>query len=129
MKSAIVALCIVACAFAASDKDSAVVRNDYQQSPEGNYQFSYETENGIYGRAEGKVVNYGKDEVALEVIGSNQYKSPEGQLIELTYVAGPNGYEAQGAHLPTTPAPLPIPDYILRSLEYIAAHPYVEKKL
>lgn len=49
-----------------------------------------------------------------------QYTSPEGIPIETSYVADENGYQPQGAHLPTPP---PIPEAILRSLEYNAAHP------
>lgn len=28
----------------------------------------------------------------------------------------------QGAHLPTTPAPVPVPEYIAKAIAYIAAH-------
>ncbi|KAJ8721931.1 hypothetical protein PYW08_004333 [Mythimna loreyi] len=128
MKFFIVAACIVACVFAANPESEAqVVSSNYQQAPEGSYQFAYETNNGISGQAQAVVKAVGK-EVALEVSGSNSYTDPEGQVISLTYVANENGYQPQGAHLPTPPPPQPIPDYILKAIAYTAAHPYTEKK-
>ncbi|VVC95674.1 larval cuticle protein LCP-14-like [Leptidea sinapis] len=129
MKFFVVSSVVVACVFAASvpsDQASSIVRSDFQSDPDGNYQYSYETDNGISSNAQGKVKVYGKDEVALEVSGSNSYISPEGQKVEFTYIANENGYQPQGALLPTPPPPQPIPDYIVRALEYIKAHPYVE---
>ena len=128
MVAQIVAVCIFACALA-SEQDAQVLRSDYAQNENGEFQFAYETENGISGQASGKVKLVGKDEAALEVTGSNAYKSPEGDVYSVSYVANEFGYQPQGAHLPTPPAPVPIPDYIARAIEYIAAHPYTEKKL
>ncbi|XP_034102165.1 larval cuticle protein 2-like isoform X2 [Drosophila albomicans] len=52
--------------------------------------------------------------------GDYGWTSPEGEHIQLTYVADENGYQPSGVHLPTPP---PIPAAILRGLEWIAAHP------
>ncbi|XP_030572606.1 larval cuticle protein 2-like [Drosophila novamexicana] len=52
--------------------------------------------------------------------GSFSWISPEGEKIEISYVADENGYQPQGASLPVPP---PIPAEIQRSLEWIAAHP------
>ncbi|XP_045498190.1 larval cuticle protein LCP-17-like [Colias croceus] len=91
--------------------------------PQGTFQYSYDTDTGISSSAQGKLKVVGKDEVALEVSGSNSYTSPEGQKVELTYIANENGYQPQGSHLPVPPEPLPIPEYIVRALKYIEAHP------
>ncbi|KAJ8731542.1 hypothetical protein PYW07_004706 [Mythimna separata] len=128
MKSFIVAACIVACVYAAgSEKEAQVLSNEYDLTPEGNYRSAYETENGISGQSSSVLKAVGKDEVAQEVSGSYSYTAPDGQLISVNYVANENGYEARGAHLPTPPPAEPIPDYILRSIEYNLAHPYSEK--
>ncbi|KAJ8731543.1 hypothetical protein PYW07_004707 [Mythimna separata] len=128
MKSIIVAACIVACVYAATpDQDAVVVRSDFEQSPEGGYFYGYETNNGIAGQAEAVVKTVGK-ETALEVTGSNSYTAPDGEVITLTFIANENGYQPQGAHLPTPPPAQPIPEYIQKAIEYIAAHPYSEKK-
>lgn len=61
----------------------------------------------------------------MGVTGEVNYVSPEGRVIELKYTADENGFHPVGKHLPTPP---PIPDYILRSLEYIKAHPNSENR-
>lgn len=58
-----------------------------------------------------------KSQEAEVIRGSFSYTSPEGQPISLSYIADENGFQAQGAHLPTPP---PIPEAILRSLAYNA---------
>ncbi|TDG38505.1 hypothetical protein AWZ03_015073, partial [Drosophila navojoa] len=46
--------------------------------------------------------------------------SPEGEKIEVSYVADENGYQPKSDSLPTPP---PIPDEIERALKWIAANP------
>jgi hypothetical protein len=82
--------------------------------------YSYETENGIAAQEEGSIKNRGQQDEAAVVQGVFSYTSPEGFPIKLTYIADENGFRAEGEHLPTPP---PIPDAILRSLEYNKAHP------
>ncbi|KAJ8731541.1 hypothetical protein PYW07_004705 [Mythimna separata] len=128
MKSFIVAACIVACVYAAgSEKDAQVLSNEYERTDEGNYKAFYKTENGISAESTGVLKAVGKDEVAQEVSGSYSYPGPDGQPIEVTYLANENGFQARGAHLPTPPPAEAIPEYIQRAIEYIKAHPYTEK--
>jgi Insect cuticle protein len=86
-------------------------------SPDGSYSYAYETSNGIAGSEAGVG---GKN-----AAGSNSYYSPDGTPIKLTYTADENGYHPQGDHLPTSP---PIPEAILRSLEWIRDHPSPEEQ-
>ncbi|KAK9721340.1 Insect cuticle protein [Popillia japonica] len=85
---------------------------------DGSYRFSYETGNGIKAQEEGFLKNAGSESEAQSAAGSFSYTAPDGQKIELTYTADENGFQPQGAHLPTPP---PIPEEILRSLEQNAA--------
>ncbi|KAL0839013.1 hypothetical protein ABMA28_017010 [Loxostege sticticalis] len=131
MKSFIVAFCFLACAYALTPVDETgaeVLRSNSDQTPDGSFQYSFETSNGIAAQVEGHVKELGKDELALQVTGSNQFLSPEGEKFELTYVADETGYHPQGAHLPTPPPAEPIPEYIQKALKYIEEHPYEEKK-
>lgn len=60
----------------------------------------------------------------MEATGDFKFTALDGTPISLTYIANENGFQPQGAHLPTPP---PIPEAILRSLEYNAAHPEEEE--
>ncbi|KAH8379818.1 hypothetical protein KR009_007374, partial [Drosophila setifemur] len=94
------------------NKDAVITREDSDPAdPEGNYKFAFETSNGIQQQEAGN---------GNGVSGSSSFITPEGIPITLTYVADENGFQPQGDHLPTPP---PIPEAILRALEYIAAHP------
>ncbi|CAH2107385.1 unnamed protein product [Euphydryas editha] len=98
-----------------------IVRQSQEINPDGSYQFSYETGNGIVAQEQGYLKNPGiKDAEAQVAQGSFSYTSPEGVPISLTYIADENGFRAEGAHLPTPP---PIPDAILRSLQLIQSQP------
>ncbi|XP_037720039.1 pupal cuticle protein Edg-78E [Drosophila subpulchrella] len=94
------------------NKDAVITRQDVDSAdPEGNYNYAFETSNGIQAQESGN---------SNGATGNSNYISPEGIPISLTYIADENGFQPQGAHLPTPP---PIPEAILRALEYIAAHP------
>lgn len=92
-------------------------------NPDGSYKWKFEAGNGIKAEESGQVKDAGSENAALEAQGSVSYKDLEGQEISLTYIANENGFQPQGAHLPTTP---PIPPAIQRALEWIAANPSKE---
>ncbi|CAD7091416.1 unnamed protein product [Hermetia illucens] len=83
--------------------------------PDGSYQYGYETSNGISVHEQGAGSH--------QASGGFSYTSPEGHPIQVKYIADEHGFHAEGAHLPVPP---PIPDYILKSLEWNAAHPEEE---
>jgi len=89
-------------------------------NPDGSYSYSYQTGNGIQAQEQGKLVQIDKDEDAIRVQGSFSYSDDYGNPISLSYTADENGFHPSGEHLPTAP---PIPEAILRALEYIAEHP------
>ncbi|RVE51693.1 hypothetical protein evm_003665 [Chilo suppressalis] len=113
------ALVAAAAAQKPSDVDAPIVRSSYE-SDVNNFQFAYETGNGIVAQADGVVKNPDSDNPALEVKGSYRYTADDGTPVEVSYIANEDGYQPQGSHLPVPP---PIPVAIQRSLEYIAAHP------
>ncbi|XP_042229233.1 cuticle protein AM1159-like [Homarus americanus] len=86
----------------------AIIRDD-RLAPEGAfYNTDVETENGIIFSENGHEGSLGQSNAE----GSVSYTSPEGDLIEVTYVADELGFRAVGAHIPTPP-PLPAHVYEL----------------
>ncbi|CAH0727810.1 unnamed protein product, partial [Brenthis ino] len=119
MKTFII-LALVAAVFAAPQAPTEpipILRQDSEINPDGSFQYSFETGNGIVADANGAVRNIGAEESALEVQGQFSYLSEKGDPIQLTYLANENGYQPQGKHLPTSP---PIPADIQRALDYLA---------
>ncbi|XP_026486354.1 endocuticle structural glycoprotein SgAbd-8-like [Vanessa tameamea] len=122
MKSIVFVALFVAVAFAAPQAPAepiAIVRQDSEINGDGSYQYSFETGNGISADEKGEVKKVG-DVDTLAVSGQFQYPSEDGQNIQLTYIADENGFQPQGAHLPTAP---PVPEAIQRSLAYLATAP------
>ncbi|KAJ8721937.1 hypothetical protein PYW08_004339 [Mythimna loreyi] len=131
MKSFVALLAVVAVVAAdvshlrSPEADAQILKQDADVLPD-QYQYSYETSNGIAAQESG-ALKAGPDGEAIAVQGSNSYTAPGGEVIQTSYIADENGYQPQGAHLPTPPAPQEIPEYILRSLEYIRTHPPKEE--
>ncbi|CAG9127111.1 unnamed protein product [Plutella xylostella] len=98
-----------------------IIRQEQVINPDGSYKWSYETGNGIAAEEQGYVKNQGVPEQEAQVAqGQYQYTAPDGQLIQLTYIADENGFQPQGAHLPTPP---PVPEEIQKALAYLATLP------
>jgi Insect cuticle protein len=76
-------------------------------SGDGRYRYKYLTGNGIMAQEEGYLNNPGAqypDYPEQVAVGSYSYTAPDGQLISLTYKADANGFQPEGAHLPTPPS-------------------------
>ncbi|XP_067000855.2 endocuticle structural glycoprotein SgAbd-8 [Anabrus simplex] len=102
-------------------KEVPIVRQASDITPEGAYQWSYETGNGIVANEQGYLENAGNPELeAMNAQGGFSYTGDDGVPISVTYTADKNGFVAQGAHLPTPP---PIPEAILKALDFIAKNP------
>ncbi|KAH8285293.1 hypothetical protein KR054_007398, partial [Drosophila jambulina] len=71
-----------------------------------------QTSNGIDQSASGDVHG--------NIHGSFSWISPEGEHVDIKYVADENGYQPSGSWVPTPP---PIPEAIVRAIAYIQAHP------
>ncbi|EFA00926.1 pupal cuticle protein 20 [Tribolium castaneum] len=95
--------------FSSPSQQVPILRLDNNNEGDGNYQYAYETGNGIAAQERGQLRG---DWVAAD--GSFSFTSPEGQQFSITYTADENGFHPQGAHLPTPP---PIPEAILKSIQ------------
>jgi hypothetical protein len=116
----IVSLALVAVAVA-QHQVPAILRQAQDISPEGSYNYAYETENGIAASEQGSPQPLGpKGEPVVIAQGQFQYTAPDGTPIAVEYSADENGFHPQGAHLPIAPA---VPEQIQRAINYILAHP------
>ncbi|XP_072940192.1 endocuticle structural glycoprotein ABD-4-like isoform X2 [Epargyreus clarus] len=120
-------LSVVALAVAApqgpGDKVIAIIKQDFDQQPDGSYVYSYETENGIKADETGTLKKAsGPDSNDVIVAqGGFSYTAPDGTVINLQYVADDeNGFKPEAKHLPTPP---PIPPAIQKALDYLATLP------
>ncbi|CAK9826619.1 Endocuticle structural glycoprotein SgAbd-2 [Anthophora retusa] len=120
--SLIAVIALVSCVAAAPAEDVIPIVSQSQEgpNPDGSYKWSYESGNGIKAQEEGHLENAGSENEAMNAQGAFSYPSDDGQQISLTYVANENGFQPEGAHLPTTPE---IPPLIQKALDWIAAHP------
>ncbi|XP_038211583.1 uncharacterized protein LOC119832058 [Zerene cesonia] len=92
---------------ASRDRLANTVRAENNLKPE-SYSYVYETDNGISASEDGVAIN------GVQAMGGYSYTGDDGQVYSVTYTADKNGYQPQGAHLPTPP---PIPVEILKALE------------
>ncbi|KAI5631618.1 insect cuticle protein domain-containing protein [Phthorimaea operculella] len=98
-----------------------IIRQEQNINPDGSYNWSYETGNGIQAEEQGYVKNQGVPEQEAQVAqGQYSYTAPDGQQIQLQYIADENGFQPQGAHLPTPP---PVPEEIQKALAFLATLP------
>ncbi|GLV39282.1 Cuticular protein 49Ab [Carabus blaptoides fortunei] len=96
------------------NRNYAIIRQEGDILEDG-YHYLYETENGILGEEQGKLANRGTDAEGMKAHGFYTYTGPDSIVYTVTYTADENGFIPQGDHLPTPP---PIPEAILKSLDY-----------
>lgn len=100
------AVAAIALATAQLDESQAViVRFENLVDQNGNYEYAYETSNGITEEVEGQGAKYAK--------GFFQYTSPEGLPVHVSYTADENGFQPEGDVLPQ-PHPA-----VAKAIEYI----------
>lgn len=116
----IFALLAVAYAAPQAQEPIAILKLVSDINPDGSYQYAYETANGIAAEEKGALKNAGGEQPSIDVQGQYRYASDDGNTIQLSYIADENGFQPQGAHLPTPP---PIPEAIQRALAYLATAP------
>ncbi|XP_034481951.1 larval cuticle protein 65Ag1-like [Drosophila innubila] len=68
--------------------------------PDG-YNFDWETSDGQKHEEEGTLTNPGAENEAIAVHGSFSFTADDGLVYTVNYVADENGFQPQGAHLPT----------------------------
>ncbi|XP_042859344.1 cuticle protein AM1159-like [Penaeus japonicus] len=114
MKSAIFA-CLFAVALAAPQQNplglAEVLVDERVDNGDGTFQYNFQTSNDISGQRTGSIGSAGQSNIA----GGYRFVSPEGETVEVTYVADENGYQPQSPYLPTE-HPLPAHVYELLAI-------------
>ncbi|KAM7341854.1 larval cuticle protein 4-like [Cochliomyia hominivorax] len=104
---------LIAFAAAVTDEDvhaeATLLKSDVRAD---GFDSALETTNHIHQVASGDVHG--------NIHGDFEWISPEGEHVAVKYVADENGYQPSSDLLPTPP---PIPEAILKAIEYIKAHP------
>lgn len=98
--------------------ENANVLKREQEVNVNDFKYAYELDNSVKVEQQGAL----KGEDIWQVGGNQAWTSPEGEQINLQYVADENGYQVISAS-PALPTPPPIPEAIQRAIEWIAAHP------
>ncbi|KAH8269966.1 hypothetical protein KR018_001010, partial [Drosophila ironensis] len=106
----------VGCALAAPLNDDTITKFLSNQDTDGTYAYDIQQSSGIQFQEEGQAGHYAR--------GSYSYISPEGVPVQVIYTADENGFHPQSDLLPTPP---PIPEAILRSIQFIQEHPTPEE--
>ncbi|XP_064548030.1 larval cuticle protein LCP-17 [Drosophila montana] len=76
-----------------------VLRFETEKDPNGSFKFTYEGGDKSFREESGVVHNAGTDDESLEVSGSYRYIDADGQLVEVHYTAGKNGFVPTGTHI------------------------------
>ncbi|RVE42117.1 hypothetical protein evm_013229 [Chilo suppressalis] len=97
-----------------------ILRYENVNNGDGTYRYSYDTGNGISAHESGSPRAPGPEGPAVTAEGGFSYRAPDGQQISLSYTADEKGFHPTGSHIPTPP---PVPEAILRSLEFNRQHP------
>lgn len=107
---------VLGCALAAPLNDDVITKFLANQDTDGTYAYDVEQASGIRIQEQGLAGHNAQ--------GSFSYISPEGVPVQVVYTADEYGFHPQSDLLPTPP---PIPEAILRSIQFIQEHPTPEE--
>lgn len=91
------------------DNKAVIKTFDRTSDQDGNYQYQYESSNGISSNEGGVAGQF--------VQGSTTWIAKNGEPLAISFIADERGYRPMGFHLPTSP---PIPKAIERALAHLA---------
>ncbi|KAK4304201.1 hypothetical protein Pmani_023835 [Petrolisthes manimaculis] len=106
MKLVLIA-CLAAVAVAAPQqflnpefRNIAVLRDERINNNDGNFNYNFETENGISTSVQGTPGSFGQSNMR----GSFSFPLPDGTIAQVTFIADENGYRAESPIIPAMPA-------------------------
>ncbi|XP_063621802.1 larval cuticle protein 1-like isoform X2 [Cydia splendana] len=103
----VAALVAVALAAPAEPEPIKILRSDFEQQPEGGYNYALETEDGVKKEETGVIKEVNDEEnkphSVVVVRGSYSYTDKEGAPHTVTYVADENGFQPESEDIPKAP--------------------------
>lgn len=98
-------VCLAGIAMSSPVEQVPLLQENSVRDDHGQYAYNYLTGNGIARTEQGQLVP-NKDRTANVLVqrGGYRYYLPNGELVELNYVADEGGFRATGTHLPTPPS-------------------------
>lgn len=96
-------------ALAAPAKEQvALLQENFLRDDHGQYSYNFLTGDGVARTEQGSLVPNAEGTANVLVQrGGYRYYLPNGELVEVNYVADEKGFQVTGSHLPTPP-PVPI---------------------
>ncbi|XP_045621213.1 cuticle protein AMP4 [Procambarus clarkii] len=109
--------CLAAVAVAAPQRDpkpelATVLRDDREDSGDGNFKYEFETSNGIVQ----SITGYPGAEGSSNIQGSFSFPLDDGRQASYTFVADENGYQPQSDLIPVAP---PLPPHVIELLQIV----------
>ncbi|KAK3857468.1 hypothetical protein Pcinc_036301 [Petrolisthes cinctipes] len=95
------------------DRDAVTLLDERQDNGDGNFNYQFETSNGIYTQKTGTPGIEGQSNMQ----GSFRFTLPDGTIAEVTYISDENGYQPQSPLIPTPP---PNPPHVAELLRIAA---------
>ncbi|KAK4304209.1 hypothetical protein Pmani_023843 [Petrolisthes manimaculis] len=89
----------------------AILRDERQNLGDGNFNYNFESEDGISVSASGRPGSGGQTNIQ----GSYRFPLPEGGFAEVTYYADETGFHAQSPLLPVGP---PLPQHAIDQIRF-----------
>lgn len=89
-----------------------ILRDERTDDGQGNFNYLFETENGIYKEVAGNPAPNG----GTAMRGSFRFPLDDGEIVEVTFTADENGYVPESDHIPVPP---PMPAHVLATLAKI----------
>ncbi|KAF9798838.1 hypothetical protein SFRURICE_020402 [Spodoptera frugiperda] len=104
-------LSVAAAAVLPEDAQAQIVEYVYKNDGTGNYNFRFETSNGISREETGEVINPGQEDQYIKVYGLYSYKDTNGEVVNVIYGADKDGY-----HIESGEEPISLPPAAVASL-------------
>ena len=113
MIRATIIIALVGIVIAAPVERTDLLEENFIRDDHGQYSYNFLTGDGVARTEQGSLVpNADRTANVLVQRGGYRYYLPNGELVEVNYVADENGFRATGTHLPVAPEVPVVPETV-----------------